>query len=121
MCADDAHAHAHAHARARARGAPANLLRPPPAVPKELSVLRSLTELNVGENKLAVLPDLSKLTRMTRLAAHWNNLVVAPDVKKLAALEVRFAPYGCTMPVYSPHKSEADARLSATRAGQQSA
>ena len=58
------------------------------AVPKELSNLRSLTELNVGENKLAVLPDLSKLTRMTRLAAHWNNLVVAPDVSKLAALEV---------------------------------
>jgi hypothetical protein len=53
-----------------------------------LSSLRSLTELNVGENKLGVLPDLSKLTNMKRLAAFWNNLVVAPDVRKLSALEV---------------------------------
>ena len=63
-------------------------------MPKELSSLRSLTELNVGENKLAVLPDLNKLTRMTRLAAHWNNLVVAPDVRKLSALEVRWCGAG---------------------------
>lgn len=49
--------------------------------------MRSLTELNVGENKIAVLPDLAKLTRLKRLAAHGNNLVVSPDISKLAALE----------------------------------
>ena len=58
------------------------------AVPKQLSELRELTELNVSDNKLAVLPSLHHLTKLRRLAAFWNNLVVAPDLSQLSALEV---------------------------------
>jgi Leucine-rich repeat (LRR) protein len=59
------------------------------AVPKQLSSLTSLQELNVGDNKLPVLPDLSPLRNLQRLAVFWNNLVVPPDVSRLAALTVR--------------------------------